>query len=150
MKNIKLNQPHSFHEEYDIVKFQTEIVPVILMPSCPRKNNIDQRESYAKIILTLFKPWRSVKDINSCNNWIITLDRFLLTANKDTLTLINNVEYLKKSQDDAEEEKKVFHNNKKSLPTEHQLFTNDNDNETLEHNLEFLDLTNSNIDSNED
>ena len=44
------------------------------MPTCPRKINLDQKEFYAKIILTLFKPWRTIREINNCNNWNISLD----------------------------------------------------------------------------
>ena len=93
---------------HELIELQEPLITSVLMPSVPRKNNEEEHELYAQIILTLFKPRTTFQEINNLNDWNQSLQSFLDSASDETLKLIDNVENLKKSQDDAIEEKKAI------------------------------------------
>ena len=55
------------------------------MPSPPRKYNEEERELYAQIILTLFKPWVAINNINDTLDWNNSLQNFISCASIETL-----------------------------------------------------------------
>ena len=102
LERYKFKDNHMNAQTHELIKYQTTIVPSVLMPCPPRKDNLDERELYAQIVLTLFKPWQDLKEINNLNDWNLSLQEFLISASPEQLKLIDNVECLKKSKDDAE------------------------------------------------
>jgi hypothetical protein len=105
-----------------------ELVPFILGPTIPRKNNLEYSELYSKSILLLFKPWRQILGLCQENNeYKSQLDNFIknleFSNNNKILQYIENVELLKKSIDDATEIKRDV-NKRKQFFDENQHLIN--------------------------
>jgi hypothetical protein len=135
--NFKIT--HVEANTHELIELQEPFITSVLMPSPPRKNNEEEHELYAQIILTLFKPWTTFQEINNLSDWSESLKSFLDCAR--TLKLIENVENLKKSQDDAIEEKQAMNSNKKIKPSAfYYLNVEDETIEDLQQAEEFQDL----------
>jgi hypothetical protein len=122
LKRYNFKITHVEVNTHELIELQEPFITSVLMPSVPRKNNEEEHELYAQIILTLFKSWTTFQDINNLNDWNQSLQSFLDSVSADTLKLIDNVENLKKSEDDAIEEKKTIINKKKIKPSEFVIF----------------------------
>ncbi len=122
LKRYNFKITHVEVNTHELIELQEPFITSVLMPSVPRKNNDEEHELYAQIILTLFKPWTSFHEINNLNDWTKSLQSFLDSASAETLKLIDNVENLKKSEDDANEEKKAIKDKKKNQTISILLF----------------------------
>ena len=141
MKRHNFKITHVEANTHELIELQEPFITSVLMPSPPRKNNVEEHELYAQIILTLFKPWTTFQEINNLSDWSESLKLFLDCASVETLKLIENVENLKKSQDDAIEEKKAMISNKKIKPSAfYYLNVEDETIEDLQQAEEFQDL----------
>ncbi|CAF1224176.1 unnamed protein product [Rotaria sordida] len=56
-------QEHPQYSSHLVIRRSFRVAPVLLGPSIPRYEREDTKERYARAILTLFYPWRSVLDI---------------------------------------------------------------------------------------
>ncbi len=130
----------------ELVQMPYDVVPLLLCPTIPRKEDNENKTDYAKLILLLFKSWRELSKIkDEGSNWEECLVTFLSNASPWILKLIDNIECLKKSQDDAEEEKKCIVKKPK------QAFTCDNIEDQSDKNDDFvLDNQESDDDNLED
>ena len=154
----KFKTAHEFYTKQVLIKNKKEIVPVILGPTFPRKNDIENRDLYAKIILLLFKPWRNLQELKVRNKtWSESLDEFIksLKTDGDILQRIENIELLKKSKEDADAEFEEAHNsntqeetsdmNEQIIETEEDnFFSNDVDEENDETDDPQIDLSDLN------
>jgi hypothetical protein len=110
-KYLDFIKSHPQFERSQLKILNEELVPFILGPTIPRKNNLEYSELYSKSILLLFKPWRQILGLCQENNeYKSQLDNFIknleFSNNNKILQYIENVELLKKSIDDATEIKR--------------------------------------------
>ncbi len=141
INSYRLLEKHEQFDSHEIVKLKESQVPIIICKSIPRKNDLDRSDEYAKIILLLFKPWRTLNDLldkdcvlyNENSIWKQNLENFLKKALKPILRFIDNLECLNKSKDDAEEEKKCL---KKSFQIKSQRICDNSDIDDDENNVE--------------
>jgi hypothetical protein len=84
----ELGLDHSQYGKYELYRYPAPKFPILYGPSIPRQNDMEQRLKYAKIILPLFKPWRTTKDLIKVNdNWIDSLNFYELM--KTTIKFFN-------------------------------------------------------------
>ncbi len=57
LKRYNFKITHVDANNHELIELQEPFIKSVLMPSVPRKNNEEEHELYAQIILTLFKPW---------------------------------------------------------------------------------------------
>ncbi len=70
---FQLNHPQ--YSSHIIIRRSFHVVPVLIGPSIPRRERDDTSERYARCILTLFHPWRTVMDIHDLNKtWLDALE----------------------------------------------------------------------------
>ena len=135
-KTIKSYSFCAEHYQYgvqELVQMAYDVVPLLLCPTIPRKEDNENKTDYAKMILLLFKSWRELSKIkDEGSNWEECLVTFVSNASPWILKLIDNIECLKKSQDDAEEEKKCIAKKPK------QTFTCDNIEDQSDNNDDFV------------
>ncbi len=150
LKRYNFKITHVEVNTHELIELQEPFITSVLMPSVPRKNNEEEHELYAQIILTLFKSWTTFQDINNLNDWNQSLQSFLDSVSADTLKLIDNVENLKKSEDDAIEEKKTIINKKKIKPSEfYHLNFEDETIEDMHQAEEYQDLLTNTLENNQ-
>ena len=129
IKNCTFLTGHHQSTTQELVKVCTDVIPIVLCPSIPRQTDKEKSEEYAKIILLLFKNWRSVTELKDNGlSWEDSLKMFLSTASKSILKLIENIECLNKSKDDAEEEKKCITKPSNHMP---RVSNEDSDDECI-------------------
>jgi hypothetical protein len=88
------------------MKRQTPCIPSLIIPAITRKDDIENRELYSKIISLLFVPFRDLNELID-TNWKMKLQSFLAMNQDNQINhFIDNIEYLKKSISDAENEKR--------------------------------------------
>jgi hypothetical protein len=146
IKSYRLLENHEQYESHEIIKLKESQVPIIICKSIPRKNDQERGDEYAKIILLLFKPWRTLNDLldndlldkdcvlyNENSIWKQNLENFLGKALKPILRYIDNLECLNKSKDDADEEKKCL---KKSFQIKSQRICDNSDIDDGENDIE--------------
>jgi hypothetical protein len=132
----------SSHRQYFSHEHVLEIdekIPVLNGPSFPRRNDSDNYELYSKMILLLFKPWRDTRDVKLPNeNYSNALTMYLtILTNARIFQYIENIEFLKKAEDDAKEEKKALRSKHVDL----------NEEVLIENNID-LELNSDNEDDN--
>ncbi|CAF1235715.1 unnamed protein product [Didymodactylos carnosus] len=62
-QRLKFKENHPQYESHILIQRTDTVVPVLIGPQIPRKDREDTKERYARAILTLFLPWRSVDDL---------------------------------------------------------------------------------------
>ena len=120
-KFLQFGNSHMNKDKYRL-KINTKIsIPLLLCPTIPRKTDLAKKELYSKIILLLFQPFTDIFRICSkFSTFSDTLDSFLKTCDAEILRFIQNLENLKKSQDDANEIKR-----KRNLDQTNTYYNND-------------------------
>jgi hypothetical protein len=134
---------HHQHMTYEIVKRQKSCIPLLIMPSIPRKDDAENQELYSKLISLLFIPFNDLNDLLNIN-WTLQLQSYLeLNTNSEILQFIDNIEYLKKSISDAENEKIHLNNSDRDPTTEtiNEYMAWTEDHEIIETDDEHIDLT---------
>ncbi len=134
-ENYKFLINHKQYHSHSMSKIKSPKIPVYLGPSIPRCNDKDNIETYSKIILALFKPWRTVIDLKQNHQTFYSAFQYFIEhqCNNQTKQRINNLELLKKAKLDAESEYK----NRKPKNF-------DNDNQSMISSDSNIDLINDN------
>ena len=153
-QTYNLINKHLQSESHELFEKKEEEVAIILGTSIPRKNDSDNRGLYCKLLLSLFKPFRSITDlINNEMSWDESFRNYmsLLENEKNIriLKLINNIEYLKKSENDAEEEHRIRKSKKDNIDNQYndediEIELNDKPEED-----EFVNFFNSELDQDD-
>ena len=103
----RLNENHKQKHSHVIKKEKYVKIPMLLCPSIPRQNDDNNKQLYKKIITILFKPWNSINQLTElCNNNDST-KQLLNSMPNNIKRYVDNIECLKKSINDANEEKLV-------------------------------------------
>jgi hypothetical protein len=110
-ENLDFKETHQQFATTQIKLTNEEFVPFILGPSIPRQNDIENKSLYAKCIMLLFKPWRNLTEFTKFQSSFETqLENYLIYCEEHKklaiLQYIANIDYLKKSLDDANEIKR--------------------------------------------
>ncbi|KLO12578.1 hypothetical protein SCHPADRAFT_829333, partial [Schizopora paradoxa] len=80
------------------------MVPVPIGPGIPRRDREDVRERYAKIMLILFKPWKTVDDLLGDHiGWEDAFDEFCLSAPVRYIKIMNNMQRLHECRDSRDD-----------------------------------------------
>ncbi|KAI0084699.1 hypothetical protein BDY19DRAFT_897951, partial [Irpex rosettiformis] len=70
-------------------------VVVPIGPRIPIADNPSENPRYCRLMLMLFKPWRSVCDLkDNCTSWQVAFASFIETAPDVVKALINNMQIL--------------------------------------------------------
>jgi len=98
-------QEHPQYSSHLLIRRSFRVVPVLIGPSIPRREREDTKERYARAILTLFYPWRSVLDICDIDQlWSDALkireSTFTAISNK----VINNIQLLHDCKRDRDQD----------------------------------------------
>lgn len=80
------------------------VVPVLIGPIIPRSDREDTRERYCRSILTLFCPWRSVRDLCGLSQtWEQAYDTHKSHLTPSSLKVIENIQQLQECKKDRDE-----------------------------------------------
>jgi hypothetical protein len=86
------------HNEYSqkLLKIRSrDIVPVMIGPPIPRRDDPEKYERYCRLMLMLFKPWRQAGDLQkSVSSWENAYEEMEATATAKHLKIINNMQVL--------------------------------------------------------
>ncbi|CAF4254443.1 unnamed protein product, partial [Adineta steineri] len=96
---------HPQYSSHIIIRRSFRVVPVLIGPSIPRAEREDTKERYARAILTLFYPWRSVLDICDIHElWsnALKVRESAFTARSDKV--INNIQLLHDCKRDRDQD----------------------------------------------
>ena len=134
------------HKDYNykiIMYNKQHLIPILLCPSIPRKNDVNKKSLYQLIILLLFKPWVSLSEfaISDKNLELIYnnfIESLLINKNDSIINYINNIEFMKKSDDDAINDRLDYNNMNNGL-YEQQVKLNNLD--YVPDDMELLDNT---------
>ena len=109
-KGTKMNERHTFEQAHPqssshiLIKRSTPVVPVLLGPQIPRHDREETRERYNRALLTLFVPWRTVKDLCHINeSWYDAFEARKSSVSLKAQKIIENIQLLhecKKQRDD--------------------------------------------------
>ncbi|KAJ3575597.1 hypothetical protein NP233_g982 [Leucocoprinus birnbaumii] len=96
---------HPDHRTHQLRQRKREqyLVPVITGGALPKKC-CPIAPRFARCMLMLFKPWRSVEDLLIESNWVSSFEGFLSVASSGTTERINNIEQLQNCKDIGIEE----------------------------------------------
>jgi hypothetical protein len=113
---IKYNftSDHQYLKSSQYIKRKNPVVPIIIGPPFPSMHDLDNHDLYTKLIMILFKLWRTLHDLyNTENKSIHKFDNFYKNLNTNSVesNYINNIEYLKRSADEAALERDIKNKN---------------------------------------
>ncbi|CAF4065605.1 unnamed protein product, partial [Adineta steineri] len=134
---------HPQYSSHIIIRRSFRVVPVLIGPSIPRAEREDTEERYARAILTLFYPWRSVLDIYDIHElWsnVLKVRESAFTARSDKV--INNIQLLHDCKRDRDQD--LFQLVNQPLPSKTIKYTtqyNDANVDDAEEILALLDET---------
>lgn len=81
-----------------------EVVPVPIGPSIPRRDQPEIYERYCRLMLILFKPWRSPADLRAGDNcWSVSFEEFLGTMSVEHRNVIENMQVLHECRDSRDD-----------------------------------------------
>ena len=76
------------------------VVPVPIGPALPRRDQTDVRARYCRLMLILFKPWRTVADLRALPvSWETSFDVFVQTINEHHKQVLDNMQILHECRD---------------------------------------------------
>ncbi|KAJ3836598.1 hypothetical protein F5878DRAFT_504973, partial [Lentinula raphanica] len=79
-------------------------MPVPIGPSIPRRDRPELYERYARLMLILFKPWRSYKDLREpLQSWSDAFNIFLQTCSGPVIECMNNMQLLHECKDSRDD-----------------------------------------------
>ncbi|KAJ8473599.1 hypothetical protein ONZ45_g16233 [Pleurotus djamor] len=95
------------HQDYSTHDFHVRAVvqvPVPIGPGLPRRDRAETEERHAKVMLTLFKPWRTPSDLKSVHEtWHQSYQAFLMTAARHSRDVIDNMQLLHECRDSKDD-----------------------------------------------
>ncbi|KAJ8503417.1 hypothetical protein ONZ45_g10876 [Pleurotus djamor] len=125
-------------------------VPVPVGPGLPRRDRQETLERHAKVMLILFKPWRSLADLKShTQGWVESYRHFISQAPSHVQDVINNMQLLHECRDSKDDHFDAMRKARKLaglVRVNHESIEDDNgieaqltDNEIINH-LEKIDM----------
>jgi hypothetical protein len=93
---------HSQYSSYCLKEVDKPIIPVLMGYCVPRNDCDADKDKYAVVILTLFKPWSSSKDSplkETATTWSESLAEFLPCLTEDQKSVIANLQLLYQTKD---------------------------------------------------
>jgi hypothetical protein len=96
-------------------------VPVQIGPALPRCDREEVKHKHARLVLTLFKPWRHVRDlVADGETWFDAYEAFLRTCSDEIWRLISNMQILHECKDIRDSHYAHHHSQKKrdGVPSE--------------------------------
>lgn len=79
-------------------------VPVPVGPSLPRRDKPEQVERYCRMMLILFKPWRTVSDLKETDEgWVLAFEKFLATCPLRLRKIMDNMQVLHECKDSRDD-----------------------------------------------
>lgn len=109
-EGTKMNERYTFASAHPqssshiIIKHNTPVVPVLLGPQIPRREREETYERYCRALLTLFVPWRTVRDICALNQtWSEAFEAQKTRISTDSLKIIENIQLLHECKQDRDE-----------------------------------------------
>jgi len=77
-----------------------DAVPVLIGPATPRRDQPEARPRYCRLMLTLFKPWRTLVDLREgSQSWESTFQVLSTTMNDNQRRIVNNMQVLHECRD---------------------------------------------------
>ena len=73
VKRFDYLESHTEYSTRQLIEKKEIDIPIILYSSIPRKHDFKNKELYAKIVLSLFKPWRLLTDLTEYNGNLFNL-----------------------------------------------------------------------------
>ncbi|KIO26438.1 hypothetical protein M407DRAFT_74482, partial [Tulasnella calospora MUT 4182] len=88
---------HPQHETH-LVRLRSPLVPVLLGPTISRDGTPEERESWCRAMLILFKPWRSRADLKTVGqSWKDAFEHFDFP--EDAVRVMRNINVLHECKD---------------------------------------------------
>ena len=82
------------------VHHRKDFIPVPIGPSLPRRDRPEMYAKYARLMLILFKPWRTEADLHgSVNDWAESFDEFVKSSSLETRKILDNIQILHECKD---------------------------------------------------
>jgi hypothetical protein len=79
-------------------------VPVPLGPAIPRRDRNEQRQRYSRLMLILFKPWRSADDLRKPGqSWSDAFEEFIVECPEEFKLKMNNMQMLHECRDSRDD-----------------------------------------------
>ncbi|KAJ8473165.1 hypothetical protein ONZ45_g16394 [Pleurotus djamor] len=90
-------------------------VPVPIGPGIPRRDRDVTYDRHARLMLILFKPWRTLADLRPENlTWAQAYDDFLVSAPPHVHTVINNMQLLHECRDSRDDHFETMRRNRRA------------------------------------
>lgn len=99
-KRTVRNTFHSDHPQHDthLVRLRSPLIPVLLGPTISRDRTPEERESWCRAMLILFKPWRSLDDLRGIGqSWKDAFEHFEFS--EDSARVMQNINVLHECKD---------------------------------------------------
>ena len=88
----KIQRVHTHHWK--------DFVPVPIGPALPRRDRPEVYPKYARLMLILFKPWRTEADLRSgANSWAEAFDDFVKSSSPGIRKILDNIQILHECKD---------------------------------------------------
>ena len=109
--------------QYVCAHFWKHLVPVPIGPALPRRDRPEMYPKYARLMLILFKPWRTEADLRGdAKDWSEAFSRFAETCTPEIRGILNNMQLLHECKDSSQslrkkrnqtidKERRAAHNN---------------------------------------
>jgi hypothetical protein len=82
----------------------TRFIPVPIGPAIPRRDHINAKSKYCRLMLILFKPWRKSSDLRELNqSWEDAFNEFATTCPHDLLKIIDNMQIMHECKDSRDD-----------------------------------------------
>ncbi|KAG2149574.1 hypothetical protein BD769DRAFT_1331743, partial [Suillus cothurnatus] len=80
------------------------LIPVPMGPRMPRRDQQAVYPKYCRLMLILFKPWRSVSDLKKgTQSWTEVFDEFRHTCSPAITYILNNMQILHECKDSRDD-----------------------------------------------
>ncbi|TEB33499.1 hypothetical protein FA13DRAFT_1627074, partial [Coprinellus micaceus] len=104
----RFKSEHDLHDNiYAVVCHPLEaVIPLIIGPALPRRDRPPVRAKYCRLMLILFKPWRTVEDLRAgYASWPEAFDAFLQSPEcpPDAKTVMRNMQAFHECKDSRDE-----------------------------------------------
>ena len=81
-----------------------DVVPVLIGPAMPRRDDGQKHTRYCRLMLILFKPWRSFSDLREqAQSWGIAFETYTQQMNLRHKEIINNMQVLHECRDSRDD-----------------------------------------------
>ncbi|KAG1748993.1 uncharacterized protein EDB91DRAFT_1047353, partial [Suillus paluster] len=73
-------------------------------PKMPRRDQEPMYPKYCRLMLILFKPWRSISDLKqTMQSWTESFESFKHTCNDKVIAILNNMQILHECKDSRDD-----------------------------------------------